>query len=408
VVCGGLAAGWNEWSRQQVEQREAEQARTAAAIKRRLNKPPVVKARPFDAANDTQSAQLPPFVNPAPAAAAETSTPAPAGAPPITTSLEDLVARVTPAVVAIESSSGRGSGFFVEPDTLITNAHVTGSDISVRIRRFSGETLNARVERVATDIDLAVLKVTPVANQAVVALGTVSRVRTGEDVVAIGSALGVLQNSVTRGIVSAVRRSGAVTLIQTDAAINHGNSGGPLFSRNGLVIGINSMGFDSAQGVSFAIAADHARELLAGPHVATTTSTPLSTLNDAMSSRGGASDTGRAREQAQRDYEQNLKRLAQRADELDDYWRRFRTQCYEGKVAGNFDREWFALFEPRMMQGAVSPGCGTNFNDARTEANVIRNGVEAAEEAARKADVYPGARRDLRHKYHLDYAGWDR
>src|SRR4029079_6678388 len=73
------------------------------------------------------------------------SDPKEAGALP----LEDLVARVGPAVVAIETSSGRGSGFFVQKDTILTNAHVAGTDVTVKIRRASGDISSARVERVA-------------------------------------------------------------------------------------------------------------------------------------------------------------------------------------------------------------------------------------------------------------------
>jgi len=408
VVCGGLGAGWYAWNGR-MPPRSAERAKTTAAIARRLNAPTVIDERQRDGGDDSPRPDRPAIETPAAAAAGEPQGPAAPAAPPATGTLEDLVARVAPAVVAIETSAGRGSGFFVQPDTIITNAHVAGSDSSVRIHLSSGDTITARVERVATDIDLAVLKLaTPLTDQPLVSLGAVSRVRTGEDVVAIGSALGVLQNSVTRGIVSAVRRSGAVTLIQTDAAINPGNSGGPLMDRNGIVIGINTMGVASAQGISFAVAVDHARELLAGRHVSTTSGTPLSTMNDALAARPGESDTGRARTTAAQEYERLLSDLGRRADQLDRYWQRFKLECYEGKIAGNFDREWFSFFEPRMMQGAVSPGCGANFNEARTEANVIRNGVESAEEAARQADVYPGTRRDLRHKYRLDYRGWDR
>ncbi|HUK34086.1 MAG TPA: trypsin-like peptidase domain-containing protein, partial [Vicinamibacterales bacterium] len=72
--------------------------------------------------------------------------------------LEDLVARVGPAVVAIETSAGRGSGFFVQRDTIVTNAHVAGTDASVTVRRAAGDTLTARVDRVAPDLDLAILK----------------------------------------------------------------------------------------------------------------------------------------------------------------------------------------------------------------------------------------------------------
>jgi S1-C subfamily serine protease len=134
----------------------------------------------------------------------------------------------------------------------------------VRIRRTTGDTLDARVERIASDVDLAMLKLSaPLDDQTVLTLGSLSEVRSGEDVVAIGSALGVLQSSVTRGIVSAVRRTESVTFIQTDAAINPGNSGGPLLDPSGKVIGINTAGAGQAQGINFAIPIDIAKPLLA-------------------------------------------------------------------------------------------------------------------------------------------------
>ena len=324
-------------------------------------------------------------------------------------SLEDLVARVSPAVVVVETSAGRGSGFFVRYDTIITNAHVTGSDTTVRIRRAAGDASTARVESVARDVDLAILKVSNAqSDQPTVSLGTVAGIRTGQEVVAIGSALGVFQNTVTRGIVSGVRQAGGVTLIQTDAAINPGNSGGPLVDRHGDVIGVNTMGVISAQGISFAVAADHVQDILGGQHRSTTTATPASSLNQTLGSRASGSDTDAAREQAARAYEQTIAQLAKRADALDDYWRRFRTSCYRGPIVGTFDREWFAFFEPRAMQGSVANGCGSAFSDTQQQANAVRDGVARAEEAARRGDVYPGARRDILRKYRLDYAGWQR
>jgi 2-alkenal reductase len=322
--------------------------------------------------------------------------------------LEDLVARVGPAVVAIETSAGRGSGFFVQKDTIVTNAHVAGNDLSVRVRLSSGELLTARVDRVATDLDLAILKLpSAIVNQATVDLGDVERVRPGEDVVAIGSPLGVFQNSVTRGIVSAVRINGAVTLVQTDAAINPGNSGGPLMNRRGVVIGINTMGVRNAQGISFAVGVDHARELLSGHHVATTDSTPIRALNDSLQSTS-TNEADVARAKAVRAYESTLANVARRADQLDSYWHRFKSGCYDGSIAGGFDREWFSVFERDKMRGTVSPGCLNNFSYVLNEATAIKSTVAAAEEAARKGDVYPGVRRDLRQKFRLDYAGWDR
>jgi len=402
AMVGGAGYAWYEWSRDAAEQQQASMARTAAAVSKRVNAAPpvVVRQNQSDAPAPAPPIDLQPgTLLQLPGADAAAGTPVP---------LEDLVARVAPAVVSIQTSAGRGTGFFIQPDTILTNAHVAGTDSTVYIRRSTGEALNARVERVAADIDLAVLRVTPVDGQTVLPLGGVERVRSGEDVVAIGSALGVLQNSVTRGIVSAVRRAeNNLTLIQTDAAINPGNSGGPLIDRTGTVIGINTMTARAAQGISFAVAIDHAKELLSGRHVAAGTATPLSTLNSAMSN-GPVADGDRTRNDATRLYERALATLAGRADSLDDEWRRFRRDCYKGAVPGQFDREWFALYDPKLVQGLVAYGCGGFFGDIRTEAFTIKNTIEGMEEEARKADVYPGTRRDLRRKYKLDYAGWDR
>jgi hypothetical protein len=73
---------------------------------------------------------------------------------------------------------------------------------------------------------------------------------------------------------------------------------------------------------------------------------------------------------------------------------------------GTFDREWFAFFEPRAMQGSVANGCSDGFSETQQQANAIRDGVLAADETARRAGVYPGTRRDILRKYRLDYAGW--
>jgi hypothetical protein len=338
--------------------------------------------------------------------------PAPVPAPPPAApqappgSLEDLVARVNPTVVVIETSGSRGSGLIVQPDTIVTNAHVAGANVTVRVRRYSGETVTARVETVARDLDLALLRLNaPIQDQPTASLGSVTGVRSGQEVVAIGSALGVLQNTVTRGIVSGVRQAGGVTLIQTDAAINPGNSGGPLVDRQGNVIGINTMGVLAAHGISFAVAVDHVRELLGGQHTAVATDTPASTLNQALSARTEP-DPDASRERATHAYDDLVGQLARKADALDDYWRRFRASCYHGPIAGTFDREWFALFEARTMQGAVADACSTAFADVRQQANAVRDAVVAAEEGARRADVYPGTRRDILRKYRLDYPAW--
>ncbi len=342
------------------------------------------------------------------APAASVSAGAAPGAAP--EAMEVLVARLLPAVVRIETESAIGTGFFVKPDTILTNAHVVQGNATVTIRRASGSTTTARVETKAPGLDLAVLTVSGAdATQPTIALGSGTAARQGQEVLALGSPLG-LQNTVTRGIVSAVREIGGVRLVQTDAAINPGNSGGPLVDRTGVAIGITSMGVRAgvAQGLSFAIAIDHAADLLAGKRT-DAADTPLAALTHAMQDpprAAAGADAEAQRGRAAQAFEQSMAALAQRADALDDYWKRFMASCYQGRVEGTFDRAWFALYDARAMRGSVAPGCGASFDEVRQRANEIRDEVRAADERARQGDVYPGTRRDARRRYHLDYAGW--
>src|SRR5439155_14757639 len=122
-------------------------------------------------------AAKPPVASPPEDLGAKTRETAPAAAdvPP---ALEDLVTRVMPAVVTIQTSVGRGSGFFVTPDTVITNVHVVGTDSTVTIRRSNGTTTMARVQATSPAYDIAVLKVFGiVSNQTVLELGTAAGVR---------------------------------------------------------------------------------------------------------------------------------------------------------------------------------------------------------------------------------------
>ena len=339
-------------------------------------------------------------------AATEASVPA----APTPAGLEDVISHAMPAVVRVETAAGFGSGFFITPDIMLTNVHVVGGNTTVTIRRPDGKTLTARVETTAPELDIAVIRImSPDPNQPTLPMGSGVHARAGQEVIALGTPLG-LQNTVTRGIVSAVREVGGLTLVQTDAAINPGNSGGPLLDRSGQVIGITTMSMRSsvAQGLSFAIAIEHAQALLAGKRSTEQKSTPLSTLNEAMSGGKAPADVDAARDRSAQAYEQLIATQARRADALDDRWRSFKRSCYEGRVVGVFDREWFAFWDPRAMQGAVSPGCAPVFSDIRRVADDIRDNVVAAGEAARQADVYPGTRRDVLRRYHLDYAGWAR
>jgi len=179
--------------------------------------------------------------------------------------LEDVIASVLPAIVSIKSSLGTGSGFFVDDYTVVTNLHVVGDDREVEIKMHDGDVVSGRVERVSSDHDLALIHaLRPLEGHDALKLAPVDSVKVGQDVLVIGSPLGILDSSVTRGIVSAVRPTEDATLIQTDAAINPGNSGGPVINRRGGVIGIATMKAAQGENLGFAVAADHARELLQG------------------------------------------------------------------------------------------------------------------------------------------------
>jgi S1-C subfamily serine protease len=346
---------------------------------------------------ETTTTSAPPM--PAPAAPSNLTTPA--------ASLEDVIGRVSPAVVTIQTPTGRGSGFFVAADTILTNVHVVTSNASVTVRRADGSTTTARVEGESTAYDIAVLKIAnPILDQPIIPMATTAGVRVGQEVIAIGTPLGFLETTVSRGIVSALRDVDGATMIQTDASINPGNSGGPLIDRGGAAIGIVKSGYSGRNGLSFAVAIDHARTVLDG-RMSTTAPVRETSAYRALSP-AVPSPADQRRADADKTFEQTIAQLGRRADALDERWRSFTANCYEGRIVGNFDRAWFALWEPRSMQGAVAPGCGPTFGDLRQHAFAIRDGVGAADEAARQAGVYPGTRRDVLRRWRLDYGGWNK
>jgi serine protease Do len=157
---------------------------------------------------------------------------------------------------------GMGSGFIVRPDgVIITNAHVVDGASEVTVKLTDKREFSAKVVGVDKPTDTAVLKI-DAKDLPAVALGDPGQTSVGEWVLAIGSPFG-FENSVTAGIVSAKSRTlpdeGFVPFIQTDVAVNPGNSGGPLFNMKGEVIGINSQIYSRTggyQGLSFAIPID--------------------------------------------------------------------------------------------------------------------------------------------------------
>jgi S1-C subfamily serine protease len=333
-----------------------------------------------------------------------------ATAPVAPASLEDVVSRSLPAIVSIEAGDARGSGFFAAPRMVVTNRHVVENNISVTVRLASGATLPGRVERSSQEFDLAIVRVDSASpSQPLLPLGSVSDVRPGQEVIAIGLALGVFQNSVTRGIISAVRRAEKTVLLQTDAAINPGNSGGPLLNRNGQVIGINTLKISgTAESLGFAVAVDHASALLSGtrgPDLPLSSRAPVSKpLTPAFDAR---SSTDQMRTEGVRRYDQVVQAVARRGSELDDYWSRIKEHC-STRVAPGYDREWFGLWDGRSALTSPDPSCISAVSDLTRLANEVRSLMGSAQDDARRAAVLPGQLREIRRRYRMDWRGWDR
>jgi S1-C subfamily serine protease len=346
---------------------------------------------------------------PEPPLAVPPAAPAPPDAAP-NMALEDMVDRAMPAIVLVETTTGRGSAFFVQHDTLITNVHVVQNDGYVTLRKMDGSSVNARVHTRAPAFDIAVLKVAqPSASQAVLQMGTSRSLKAGQEVIVIGSALGTLQNSVSRGIVSGLRNSGGVTLIQSDAAANPGNSGGPMLDRSGRVVGILTAGYKGQQGLNFAVAIDHARDILEGRQ-ANLGSSQAGLANLAPMVPGGQQrpEADLRQQQGEQEFSQRIGAAETAANQLDGAWTQFRSGCYKSPIRGSYDREWFAVFAPGAIPGDAAAGCLDYYQQMTAEMNKFRAFMRQTVEAARRAGVLPGTARDTMRSKRLQSDAWDR
>lgn len=249
-------------------------------IQKRLSQPVTIVA------SQTETRLLAPTLTSLPAAIATIPTAVPAASLPqnAVSTGEDIpamIARVGDAVVTVENYSNpnqpnmptsTGSGAIISPDGfIVTNNHVIEGALQLRVLYADGTSHEATLIGSDPLNDVAVIRVTD-AVPAVMTLGDSDALRQGETVIAIGSPLGDYRNTVTVGVVSALNRNvddGAPEgLIQTDAAINQGNSGGPLLNARGEIVGLNTLVVrgsattnDTAQGLGFAVPATIVRKV---------------------------------------------------------------------------------------------------------------------------------------------------
>jgi hypothetical protein len=175
-------------------------------------------------------------------------------------------ATVTIKVLASDGSVRSGSGFIVDPSgTVVTNVHVVEGATKIEVHLTNGDVYEPSGVRVAdTRRDIAVLQLAAF-NLRTVKLADSDTIAAGDHVVVIGTALGVLENSVTTGVVSGIREVDGSRLFQMDAAVSPGNSGGPVANHHGEVIGITVAKLTGGQSLNFAIPINYARGELTLP-----------------------------------------------------------------------------------------------------------------------------------------------
>jgi hypothetical protein len=313
--------------------------------------------------------------------------------------------------VTIESAAGLGTGFFVSQNRIITNQHVVAQSTVVTLRLAGGQQTRGRVIRRSLEADLAIVESeTPFAG-APLALRPLSGVRTGEEVLAIGSpALGrsALESSVTRGIISGIRSMEGLMVIQTDAALNPGNSGGPLVDSSGQVVGINTIKAIQQESIGFAVAADYAQALLQGQPV-------TAAAGQAQPGRSAGapaipappeapSESDMAREMGERQFEAEMEAFAPHAAKFIRSVENYRDACMQQRRG----QSWQTVAPAIATDNPAAPECMQAKVDIVGFKNEITKALRIVIDQARRAGVYPGTIREIMQKYGVYWDGWER
>jgi serine protease Do len=204
---------------------------------------------------------------------------------------KEIVQRSSPAIVRVEAGRDRlGTGFIVDKTGLIvTNLHVVAGMSDIRVVLYGGVTLPVlRIAGLDPERDLALLDVDPDAPLSTLTLGDSDAMSAGDSVIAIGNPLGVLDYSVSGGLLSSVRVvSEKLTVLQISAPISQGSSGGPLFNQFGEVIGVTTAIITAGQNLNLAVPANYVRAMAAAP-------TTVSLQEFAAATRDAEADPGTA------------------------------------------------------------------------------------------------------------------
>lgn len=194
-------------------------------------------------------------------------TPAPAAPAPLTP--KQIVENSKPAIVRIEAGTDKvGTGFVIDGAGVIaTNLHVVAASAPITVRLLDGTALTVeRIVGVDVDHDLALLGVAAGRPLPTLALGDSDQVAAGDPVLAIGNPLGVLDYTVSDGLISSVRQvAPGFKLLQISAPISQGSSGGPLFNSFGQVIGVSTAVFTEGQNLNFGMPSNYVQALFRQP-----------------------------------------------------------------------------------------------------------------------------------------------
>ena len=199
-------------------------------------------------------------------------------------SARDIAARSEPAIVRIEAGGDRiGTGFALDPSGVIaTNLHVVAGARDIKVHTLDGAVYDVkRVDAIDLDRDLALIDIDPKKPLPVLALGDSDKLAAGDPVVAIGNPMGVLDYTVSDGLISSVRvLSKQLTVLQISAPISPGSSGGPLFNSYGEVIGVATAILTQGQNLNFGVPGNYLKTLMS-------TRTPMTLDEFAARTTGG-------------------------------------------------------------------------------------------------------------------------